>query len=137
MVASRRRCSGGWSGICPGSWAVANRRTRRSRLHVRLRTRSQFELAEMCREHPHRSRSRPVDPTLLVVLFPGVGQCSTSSWWGKRRCPPSDTHFPDLHDLVMVRCRPCGNGAPPQLRCETLSRDSRARRGGVLQPQRD
>jgi hypothetical protein len=34
-----RRCIGGWSGIWPGSWAVANRRTRRGRLHVRLRTR--------------------------------------------------------------------------------------------------
>ena len=47
----------------------------------------------MRREHPHRLRSlasRPDGPSALV-LCPRSGQCGTSSWWGKRRCPPSDT----------------------------------------------
>jgi hypothetical protein len=38
-------------------------------------------------------RPRQADPTLLMrwCCDPGVGQRGTSSRWGKRRCPPSDT----------------------------------------------
>jgi hypothetical protein len=41
---------------------------------------------------PHRMclpASRPDVPSGCCV--PGVSQRGTSSWWGKRRCPPSDT----------------------------------------------
>ena len=47
------------------------------------------------RATPPVALSGPVDPTLLVrrCCVPRVGQCGTSSWWGKRRCPPSDTVY--------------------------------------------
>jgi hypothetical protein len=55
---------------------------------------SYMSVVEMRREHPHQLRSpasRPDAPSGCCV--PGVGQCGTSSWWGKRRCPPSNTRL--------------------------------------------
>ena len=102
------------------AWAVgrwANRRTRRSRLHVRLRTRSSSRWRR-CVESIRTGRDhRPVDPTLLVGVVSQEWVSVVPAVGGKRRCPPSDTHFPDHHAWSWSDAAR-ENGAPPQLRCQ-------------------
>ena len=60
---------------------------------------------------------RPVDPTLLVGVVSQEWVSVVPAVGGKRRCPPSDTHFPDHHAWSWSDAAR-ENGAPPQLRCQ-------------------
>ena len=68
------------------------------------------------------SASRPDVPSRCCV--PGVSQSGTSSWWGKRRCPPSDTDasppFRPGHADQMTRIATSPHSCPPPRSCNDL-----------------